>query len=135
LLQSRTRTAEAHVVITRLLVAAAALAAFAGCSSAPDGSAPTADRPATSATAPAEIGDLGDAMEVAAGAPAEADAGACELERDVVESAIEMFAALTGAPPVSEDELVSEGMLVEPSTRFDLAADGTVVPAPGSPCR
>ncbi len=121
-------------MITRLVLPAVMLATLVGCASGSDDTA--AELPAADvvATAPSDRGGLGDAIEVAAGAPAAADAGACGLERDVMTSAIEMYAVLVGTPPASEDDLIAEGLVVEPSLRFDVAADGTLVAAPGSPC-
>lgn len=80
------------------------------------------------------VGDLGDAVEVMASAPARADAAACQVDRATLESAIEVYAALVGTPPASEDDLVGERLIREPSPLHDIAAGGTVVAAPASPC-
>jgi hypothetical protein len=80
------------------------------------------------------VGSIGDAVEVAAGAPGEAADAACTLDRQALEAAAETYELLNGAPATSQQELVDAQMIREPSVRFDIAADGTVVPAPGSPC-
>lgn len=80
------------------------------------------------------VGSLGDAVEVAAAAPGQANVVACDLDRQTMQLASEMYAALNGTPPVSEDDLLAQELLQEPSTLFDLDATGSVVAAPGSPC-
>ena len=57
---------------------------------------------------------------------------ACGLERATLEAAIETYAALTGGSP-TEVQLVPD-YLREESGLFDLSADGTLTPAPGSVC-
>lgn len=83
---------------------------------------------------PASGGGIGGAIEVVAGAPGGADDAACLTDRQTLASAVEMFYALNGVTPTSQDALVEAGMIKEPSPRFDVTADGALVPAPGSPC-
>jgi hypothetical protein len=116
-------------------------AAFAGCGSSSDGDAgPGAaiidgDTVAVGA-APQPTGDVGavrDAMEVVAGAPAAANAAACDAERQTLELAVEAYTLLNGAAPGSLDELVEAQIVREPSTLYDVTA-GTVVPNTDGPC-
>ncbi len=63
------------------------------------------------------------------------DSVACRDERRTIEAAVDTFRMLSSATTtLTEDALVSEGYLRETSTWFDLAEDGSVVPAPGSRC-
>jgi hypothetical protein len=121
------------------------LALFAGAcgssSSNADDSASPASVPAASAvvapisSAPAgQVGSIGDAVEVAAGAPAQANDAACVADRQTLEAAAEMYFTLNGAEPASQNDLLDAGLINEPSPRFDFAPDGVLVPAPGSPC-
>ena len=80
------------------------------------------------------VGSISDAVEVAAGAPAQAEAAACGVDRQTIETAVELFAATTGAAPTSEQDLVDAGILHDVTAGWDLAADGSIVPAPGGAC-
>ena len=73
-------------------------------------------------------------MEVAASAPAAASSAGCDLDRSTLTTAIELFVALNGEPPTSEQELVDVQMIVEPTENYDIDADGDIVAPPGSPC-
>ena len=42
--------------------------------------------------------------------------------------------ALNGSLPPTQDALVEAQILSERSTRFEITAEGAIVPAPGSPC-
>lgn len=57
----------------------------------------------------------------------------CDSELATMTVAVEAFEAKTDEPPQSEDELVAEGFIRQPSDQFDLT-NGTVTPAQGSPC-
>lgn len=81
-----------------------------------------------------ENGGLRDAVEVAAAAPAAASDAGCDLDRSALAAAIEVFLALNGDPPTSEQDLVDARMIVEPSENYDIDVDGEIVPRPGSPC-
>lgn len=80
------------------------------------------------------VGSIGDAVEVAAGAPAQANAVACDVDRQTIEMAVDAFYATTGADPTSEQDLVDAGILQDVVLGWDLAADGSIVPAPGGAC-
>jgi hypothetical protein len=58
---------------------------------------------------------------------------ACDTDRKTLEAAVETFTMLNGSPPADEAALVPSVLRSEVTT-FDVTADGTVVPAPGSPC-
>ncbi|MGB0113152.1 MAG: hypothetical protein WBP59_08015 [Ilumatobacteraceae bacterium] len=94
--------------------------------------APTAAPVAT--TAGDGVGSIGDAIEVAAGAPGQATDAACDVDRRTLETATELYFALNGTMPTSQAELVAGKMIVEPSPRFVITPDGTISPAPGSTC-
>jgi len=80
------------------------------------------------------VGSIGDAVEVAAGAPAQANSAACDIDRQTIGMAVDAFYATTGADPTSEQELVDAGILQDVVLGWDLAADGSIVPAPGGAC-
>ncbi len=120
----------------------AATAALAACGSSDD-----ADSTASSATNDAAevavgaaplpgdgVGSIGDAIEVAAGALGDADDAACTIDLQTLESAVEVYEVLNGALPTSQQELLDAQMIREPSVRFEVSAEGVIVPAPGSPC-
>ena len=83
---------------------------------------------------PAQVGSVGDAIEVAAGAPAKAEDAACNLDLQSLQDASEMYLALTGTLPTSQDDLIGAQLVQERSVRFEISAEGDIVPAPGSPC-
>lgn len=112
---------------------------LAACGGDSDGSAPAVD-PAGDvvavgdAPAPGDgVGSVGDAIEVAAGAPAEADAAACTADRQTLELAVDTYEALNGVPPADQAVLVTDQLIREPSSRFEVT-DGVIAPSPGSPC-
>jgi hypothetical protein len=74
------------------------------------------------------------AMQVAASAPAAASSAGCDLDRSTLATAIELFVALNGEPPTSEQDLVDAQMIVEPTENYDIDADGEIVAPTGSPC-
>ena len=61
-----------------------------------------------------------------------ANSVACGSERQEVELAVESFSLLKGHVP-TEVELVPDYLRTE-SKLMDIAADGTVIPAPGAGC-
>jgi hypothetical protein len=81
-----------------------------------------------------DVGSIGDAVEVAAGAPGDANVVACDLDRQTLQTAVETYELLNGALPTSQIELLDAQLLREASVRFDVDAQGAVVAAPGSPC-
>ena len=46
----------------------------------------------------------------------------------------ELYLALNGSLPPNQDALVEAQILRELSPRFEITAEGAIVPAPGSPC-
>jgi hypothetical protein len=120
----------------------AAVATTAACGSSGDsgdgGTSATVDGDAVAVGAaplPGDgVGGLGDAVAVAAGAPGQASDAACTLDRQTLENAVETYELLNGAVPTSQQELLDAQVIREPSTRFDVAADGAVVPVPGTTC-
>ncbi|MFN8020604.1 MAG: hypothetical protein U0Q03_03655 [Acidimicrobiales bacterium] len=57
----------------------------------------------------------------------------CAIERTTLQTAVEAYIALKGAPPASEADLV--GLLLrEEVVSYDLDPTGAVVPAVGSNC-
>jgi hypothetical protein len=58
----------------------------------------------------------------------------CGTERETLQTAIDTFTMLEGAPPATEADLVTEGYLRDESTMFDLDPAGAIVPAPTSRC-
>jgi len=92
------------------------------------------DAPAP-APAPGDgVGSIGDAVEVAAGAPGDAAAAACTVDRQTLDTAVETYELLNGALPTSQQELLDAQMIREMSVRYEISPEGVVVPAPGSPC-
>jgi hypothetical protein len=57
----------------------------------------------------------------------------CDTDRQTLLIAIEAFTAMQGRPPTDETELVGT-FLREPSSAYDIAPDGTLIPVAGSPC-
>ena len=122
-----------------VLVLAVALAGFGAACGSPDStSSDAAGSDAVGATVvtgpPARVGSVGDAIEVAAGAPAKAQDAACTVDRQSLEAASELYLTLNGAVPTSQTDLVDAQLIKEASVRFEITAEGAIVPAPGSPC-
>ena len=126
-------------VLSGVAFALVAAASIAGCggsdsSSATPGPADTVVA-VGDAPLPADgVGSLGDAVAVIAAAPGQADAAACDVDRTTMQTATDAYEVLNGALPTSEDDLVVGQLIREPSPRFDITADGLIVPAPGGPC-
>ena len=59
---------------------------------------------------------------------------ACAQERSTIENAVEAYTLLRSDSPVSESAMVADGYLRQESVLMDIAADGTVVAAPGTVC-
>lgn len=131
-------------------LALVAVAMFAACgsggdadnsSTAPEATSVSADGDVVAVgAAPAppsagdDVGSIGDAVEVAAGAPGDASVAACDLDRQTLQAAVETYELLNGALPTSQAQLLDAQVLREASVRFDVDAQGAVVAAPGSPC-
>jgi hypothetical protein len=121
-----------------VVVGLMALASACGSGGSDSQAAPTtigtvAAAPVTTAP-PAQVGSIGDAIQVAAGAPAMANDAACTLDRSMLESASEIYLTLNGSLPASQSALVDAGLIKQLSPRFDISPDGTIVPAAASPC-
>ena len=81
-----------------------------------------------------ESEELSGAVEVAAGAPTAASDAGCVLDRSTLAAAIEVFIALEGEPPTSEQDLVDAQLITEPTDSYDVDVDGEIVAEPGSRC-
>ena len=57
----------------------------------------------------------------------------CDADRHTLETAIEAYTMVNGSPPANEAALVPSMLRSELDT-FDMAPDGSVLVAPGSPC-
>jgi hypothetical protein len=130
------------------VIVSIAVATLAGCASSNDtdtaasanvdgdvvgvGAAPAPAPPVTADGGGA--GGLGDAVEVAAGALGDADVAACTVDHQTIQTAVEAYELLNGAPPASQQELVDAQLIREPSVRFEISPEGAVVASPGSPC-
>jgi hypothetical protein len=87
----------------------------------------------TSGPEAASSNGIGDAIEVAAEAPGEAETTACAITRTTLETAVEAYTAMNGVPPSSQDELIGL-FLAEPARGFQIGAAGVVEPIPNGPC-
>ena len=111
-----------HLRSTIVLVIAAC--ALGGCSAAAD---------VTATASKAVGGAAGQAIGAADSIPA-ASAEACAVERRTLEVAAEAYVLMEGTAPQSEAQLMTDQYLISESPFFDVTADGTIVPAPGSGC-
>lgn len=129
------RRAAACVAITSVLLISASCGAESD-ESSPAQDASVATEPTVKTAAPPvdQVGSLGDAVEVAAGAPGRAEDAACTVDRQTLETASELYETLNGSLPPSQIALVDAQLLRELSPRFEITTDGAIVPAPGSPC-
>jgi hypothetical protein len=126
-----------------VLVAVATLAACGSSDDSDGGASATMDGDAVAVGAaplPGDgegdgVGSLGDAVEVAAGAPGQASDAACTIDRQTLETAVETYELLNGALPASQQELLDARMIRELSVRFEVGPDGAVLPAAAGPCR
>jgi hypothetical protein len=123
----------------------AAVATLAACGSSNDADTSTASArvdgdvvavgAAPAPTPPSDgVGSIGDAVEVAAGAPGEAGDAACAADRQTMVTAIETYELLNGVSPTSQQELLDAQIIRELSVRFEITPEGALVPGPGSPC-
>ena len=87
----------------------------------------------------------GEAIEETAGSVAEqiedgvaavpvANQTVCDIERTTLATAVDAYVAITGAAPMTESDLVTEGILRTEVQAYDVDASGAIVPAPGSTC-
>ncbi len=127
------------VVRRPILVLAIALVGLgSACGSSDTASSNTvgpADAAVAATTAPqSQGGGIGAAIKVAAGAPAKARDAACILDLQSLQGASELYLTLNGTLPTSQDDLIDAQLIQERSVRFEISAEGDIVPAPGSPC-
>lgn len=123
------------------VVGLAALLSACG-SSSTDTADAAADQPIGGVESPAPTtaaptgggGGIAGAVQVAVGALQGADAVACDADLRALEDASELYLALNGSLPPTQDALVEAQILSERSTRFEITAEGAIVPAPGGPC-
>jgi len=80
------------------------------------------------------VGGIGDAVKVAAAAPGDAADAACTIDRQTLQLAVQTYEVLNGAMPTSQQDLIDAQMIRELSVRFEVGANGAVVPALGSAC-
>jgi hypothetical protein len=80
-----------------------------------------------------EVTDPIDVAEVGVTAIEQADVMVCQTERLTLQTAVEAYTALNGAPPATEAELVGD-WLREESPRWDLDPSGAIVAAPDGGC-
>lgn len=129
-------------ILTSVAIVLATAASLAGCG----GSDGASSSPAASDAGPAlvavgdapvpgnGVGSLGDAVKIAAAAPGQADAAACDIDRQTLETVVAAYEALNGTPPTSQDDLIADKWIEEASPRFLITPDGLIVASPGSPC-
>lgn len=116
-----------------VLFAAALGITTAACASEQASLLPTASsNPA--ASAPAADTVAGAAPVTTAAAFAGAYQAACTLDSQTLELATDAYLAQYGGTEVTETELFTAHLLREESPLHDIAADGSIVPAPASPC-
>ena len=92
------------------------------------------DAPAPAPPSDDGAGGISGAIEVIAGAPGDAAVAACTIDRETLGTAVQAYELLNGALPTSQQDLLDAQMIREVSVRYEISADGVVVPAAGSPC-
>lgn len=95
---------------------------------------PAVDAPAPTTAPAAPAGGIAGAVQVAVDGLAGADTAACDLDHRMLEDASELYLALNGSLPSTQNALVEAKILTTLSPRFEITPDGAIVPAPGSPC-
>jgi hypothetical protein len=85
-------------------------------------------------TPPSGSGGLGGAVQVAAGAIDDATTAVCPIERQTLATAVDAYEVLNGELPTSQQQLLDAQLILELSQRYEVTAEGAVVPAPASPC-
>ena len=58
----------------------------------------------------------------------------CATDSQTLAIAVDSYFAQYGGTEIAESDLFSAHLIREESTMHDLTADGTIVPAPASPC-
>jgi hypothetical protein len=79
-------------------------------------------------------GSVADQMEDGIAAVPVANQTVCDIERTTLATAFDAYVAITGSAPMSEADLVSEGLLRTEVQSYDVDPTGAIVPAPGSTC-
>ena len=79
-------------------------------------------------------GSVADQIEDGVAAVPVANQTVCDIERTTLATALDAYVAITGAAPMSEADLVTEGLLRTEVQAYDVDATGAIVPAPGSTC-
>ena len=92
------------------------------------------DAPAPAPPCDDGAGGISGAIEVIAGAPGDAAVAGCTIDRETLGTAVQAYELLNGAVPTSQQDLLDAQMIREVSVRYEISADGVVVPAAGSPC-
>ena len=105
-----------------LVVAALGVVVLSGCNAIKEGVDAISATTTTVAGQPPSGGGGGGATAVA-----------CMTALDVFQLAVDSYTILEGSPPANEAALVPDWLHAE-SPLFDLAPDGSIVPAPGSGC-
>ena len=77
---------------------------------------------------------MADQIEDGVAAVPVANETVCDIERTTLAMALDAYVAFTGAAPMSEADLVTEGLLRTEVQAYDVDAAGAIVPAPGSTC-
>jgi hypothetical protein len=115
-------------LIVGLLLGALVLPAACG---GDDGPAPAATTAAKVATGPATTQGP---KSVIGKTLRRAESRECDSDAKTLAAAVEAYTALNGQAPRSEDELVTGGIIREPSKLYDIGSDGSIVPTPGGLC-
>jgi len=110
--------------LSTTIVLVIAACALCGCSAAAD----------VTATASNAVGGAADQAIGAADSIPAASAEVCAVERRTLAAAVDVYFAQHGPAAITEAALVEDELLRTEVEFFDVTADGTIVPAPGSGC-
>jgi hypothetical protein len=75
-----------------------------------------------------------DHTETQVQAVSSASAIQCTTDRNVMDIAVETYLTLVGSLPTSEDDLVAQRVIREPSASYNVDSGGNVVPDPTGAC-
>lgn len=129
--------------LASIAVLTAALCLLGSCAS--DGSSATVPTvamtapvamPTTAVTPPAAVPTTPATTGPAAGSGGfdQTRSAACGTELTLLETALGAYEALNGSGPITEDDLVTAGIIRAESALYDIGAENAVVPAAGSNC-
>ena len=118
---------------TAILAMLIASPLFVACGSSGEGSGSAATVTRDSSGGDSSGGGIAGALIAGAGGIDDATSASCDIDRQVLETAVLAFQAVNGADPTSQDELVGQ-FVVEPVPAFEIAPDGAVQPLPDGPC-